>query len=230
MRELTVMFCDIRTFTPMTESLPTDELVRLLNDLFTDLAQEVLETGGKTDEFIGDSVMAFWNAPLPVVDHARRGAFAALGMRRALNEFLARRPDLEQPVAIGEGVNIAARVEANSRAVGFDIVASRTILDGAPELAWLPLGARRLKGVGERRALFALAGGGLAASEPFRALLARHEALIAAIAGGRNASNEVEACPGLADGILRDPATLYEAMLMRTDDIRALGDTRLRVA
>jgi adenylate cyclase len=249
-RDLTVMFTDIRNFTPLTEAMPADELVPLLNDLFTDLSQEVLDQGGTIDKFIGDSLMAFWNAPLPVEDHARKAALASLGMRRALAEFAARRSDLASPIAIGiglhmgeasvgnigsrqrfnysaigEGVNVAARVEASCKAVGFDIVGSDTVAAAATDLAWLPLGALELKGVGARQGLHALVGNAaLARSGDFAALAARHDTLMRGIAEGRDIGDDLAACKALAAGLLRDPDTLYDSLAARPEDVRAVAD------
>ncbi|MDG4647333.1 adenylate/guanylate cyclase domain-containing protein [Roseibacterium sp. SDUM158017] len=246
-RELTVMFTDIRNFTPLSESMAADALVPLLNDLFTDLTEEILERDGTIDKFIGDSVMAFWNAPLTVTDHARQGAMAALAMRAALSRFLARRPDLAQPIgigiglhsgdacvgnigsrqrfnysAIGDAVNLAARVEASCKAVGFDIVATEAVRERAPDLAWLPLGSLALKGVGRRQTLLALVGGAeLAQSEAFTRLAARHDALLARIAEKDDVADELEECRRIAGAILPQLDQLYLALPQRLDDLRA---------
>lgn len=88
MRELTVLFSDIRGFTPLSEHLPPTRIVTLLNVLFSALGKRIVDEMGTIDKFIGDAIMAFWNAPVDVPDHPRHACRAALGMRedlRALN-------------------------------------------------------------------------------------------------------------------------------------------------
>lgn len=93
-RTLTVLFSDIRSFTTLTERYAQDPLglTRLLNRYFTGMTDEILGRQGTIDKYIGDAIMAFWNAPLDDPDHARHACEAALAMRRrlaALNTELA---------------------------------------------------------------------------------------------------------------------------------------------
>lgn len=85
-RELSIMFCDIRGFTPIAESFRTDPqgLTKLINRALTPLSREVLNHHGTIDKYIGDCVMAFWNAPLDDADHATHACDCALGMMDAL--------------------------------------------------------------------------------------------------------------------------------------------------
>jgi adenylate cyclase len=87
MRELTVLFSDIRGFTPLSEHLPPTRIVALLNVLFSALGRRIVAEMGTIDKFIGDAIMAFWNAPVDVSDHARRACRAALGMRDELRRL-----------------------------------------------------------------------------------------------------------------------------------------------
>ncbi len=86
-RDLTIMFCDIRGFTPIAESFREDPqgLTRLINRVLTPLSQEVLNHRGTIDKYIGDCVMAFWNAPLDDPDHPTHGCDCALGMMDAMD-------------------------------------------------------------------------------------------------------------------------------------------------
>jgi adenylate cyclase len=85
-RELTIMFCDIRGFTPIAESFRSDPqgLTKLINRALTPLSREVLNHRGTIDKYIGDCVMAFWNAPIDDPDHATHACDCALGMMDAL--------------------------------------------------------------------------------------------------------------------------------------------------
>ncbi len=84
MRQVTVMFSDVRGFTPLSEKLTPPQILALLNTMFGALGEEITGRLGTIDKFIGDAIMAFWNAPVDVADHPRRAAEAALGMRTRL--------------------------------------------------------------------------------------------------------------------------------------------------
>jgi adenylate cyclase len=90
MRDLTVMFSDIRGFTSLSERLPPGRIVTLLNILFSALGRRIVAEMGTIDKFIGDAIMAFWNAPVDVPQHAGRACRAALGMREELRALNAR--------------------------------------------------------------------------------------------------------------------------------------------
>ncbi|OLP62219.1 adenylate cyclase [Xaviernesmea oryzae] len=121
-RTLSILFCDVRGFTTISEALKDnpEELTRLINRLLTPLSEIVLESGGTIDKYIGDCVMAFWNAPLDVEDHARRAVGAALAMLAAMDGLNA---ELEAeakaagrpyfPLRIGVGINTGDCVVGN---------------------------------------------------------------------------------------------------------------------
>ena len=86
-RILTVLFSDIRGFTSRSERLSAEDVVGFLNSVHTPLTQHVLDTGGTLDKFMGDGMMAFWNAPVEVPDHVRAALRAALAMQRTVEEI-----------------------------------------------------------------------------------------------------------------------------------------------
>lgn len=94
-RELTVLFSDLRDFTGLSEGLDAAELTSFMNDYLTPMTDAVLETHGTVDKYIGDAMVAFWNAPLDDPDHTRHAVAAALAMRAALVEFATRRAALD---------------------------------------------------------------------------------------------------------------------------------------
>ncbi len=105
-KELTVMFSDIRDFTAMSEGMRPDELVLLLNEYFGAMTDILYQHLGTLDKYIGDAIMAFWGSPYPQEDHASRACSSALEMVARLDglnrEWHARgRPE----IAIGIGVN-----------------------------------------------------------------------------------------------------------------------------
>ncbi len=86
-REVSVLFADVRGFTQISEGMGAEFVIRFLNRLFTPLSEVILAERGTIDKFMGDAVMAFWNAPLPDARHARNACVAALRMTRELERL-----------------------------------------------------------------------------------------------------------------------------------------------
>lgn len=112
-RELTVLFSDLRDFSRISEDMSAQELTLFMNDYLTPMTDVILENEGTVDKYVGDAIMAFWNAPLDVEGHAGKAVRAALCMRAALREFNATRAARaldtgrsHKPVAMGVGVNL----------------------------------------------------------------------------------------------------------------------------
>jgi adenylate cyclase len=106
MKELTILFSDIRGFTTISEKLTPDELVQLLNEYFGQMTEIVFATNGTLDKYIGDAIMAFWGSPYPQEDHAFRSCSCALQMVSGLaklNEKL--KSSGRPPIGIGIGLN-----------------------------------------------------------------------------------------------------------------------------
>ncbi len=205
---VTVMFSDIRQFTPLSASLSAQNLVALLNRLFTALSDAIMTERGTIDKFMGDAIMAFWNAPVQTEDHVRSACLAALRMRDALDTFNAEgeEDDIAMGIgvavgpacvgnigssqqfnytAVGETVNVAARVEAACRHLQCDIAATDLVRDETPEFAWLYAGNVDLKGVSDRQRLYVLAGGeAMRALGDFRAVEKSLQDLIDAVLTG----------------------------------------------
>lgn len=121
-RDLTVLFCDMRGFTTFAERMKDrpEELVQVLNHLLTALTEPVLRHGGTVDKYMGDAVMAFWNAPLDCVDHTTSAIGAALEMVDAVNVLdrhyadQAKRLGLEPTrLAIGIGIHTGPAIVGN---------------------------------------------------------------------------------------------------------------------
>ena len=112
MREVTVLFADVRGFSKISEGLEAEALIRFVNEIFTPLSEVILAQRGTIDKFMGDAVMAFWNAPVPDPFHAANASQAALGMLHALDELNGRRAaeaaargEAASPIRIGVGLN-----------------------------------------------------------------------------------------------------------------------------
>jgi len=86
-RRITVLFSDMRGFTSLSEKLEPRRILAILNTLFGALGHEIIGRMGTIDKFIGDAIMAFWNAPVDVPDHERKALRSALAMRQKLAEL-----------------------------------------------------------------------------------------------------------------------------------------------
>lgn len=152
-REATILFSDIRGFTTLSERLSPEELVALLNEYLTAMTSVVLDHEGVVDKYIGDAIMAFWNAPMLQADHAIRAARTAIGMRDRLEtlrvEWAERKlPDVRVGIglncgdvvignmgseqrfdytAIGDEVNLSSRLESLTKFYGVTILISDAV-------------------------------------------------------------------------------------------------------
>lgn len=172
-RELSVMFCDMRNFTKISEALPPEELRALVNRFFSAMTQEIRAHRGTLDKYIGDAIMAFWGAPVADVDHALHAVQAALAMTARMDELnreLRGRglPEIGLGIGInsglvcvgdmgsdirrsytvmGDAVNLASRVEALTRVYGVDILLGETTCAAVGErLSLVEVDRVRVKG------------------------------------------------------------------------------------
>ena len=147
-KELSILFSDIRGFTTISESMSPEELITLLNRYFTPMTKCVIDNKGMLDKYIGDAVMAFFNAPVDVKEHADAACVCAISMIEnldALNEELKLDGlpeinigiglntaevivgniggnDKKEYTVIGDGVNLASRVENLTKLYGVPIL------------------------------------------------------------------------------------------------------------
>jgi adenylate cyclase len=104
--EVTVLFCDMRGFTTLSEQLPPEEVVLLLNQFYTLMIDTTFKHDGTLDKFLGDGVMAIFGAPLPQPDHCHQAIRAALAMQVGVAELAERRSrEGKAPVAVGIGIS-----------------------------------------------------------------------------------------------------------------------------
>jgi adenylate cyclase len=117
-RIMTIMFCDIRGFTSLSEKLDAETLTHFMNSFLSPMTEIITERKGTIDKYIGDCIMAFWNAPLDDPDHATNAVQAAQAMRRKLVELnhLWQAEAAYQaflPVRVGIGINTGECVVGN---------------------------------------------------------------------------------------------------------------------
>ena len=155
--DIAVLFVDIRGFTTMSEKLPPETVVEILNQYLTLISECILKYNGTLDKYVGDAVMAFWGAPLPQDDYVMNSAKAAMDMAlgaKELSQELEKQygqklafgiginlgkavvgnigsPRRMDYTAIGDTVNTAARLEAN--APGETIYISKAVADSLKE-------------------------------------------------------------------------------------------------
>jgi adenylate cyclase len=149
-KDMTFLFCDIRGFTPISEKYKGDPegLTKLINRFLTRMTNVILENGGTIDKFMGDCIMAFWNAPIEDPDHEQHAVQAAIDMQKELlklNQQLAAEglPTIAIGIGIntgealvgnmgsdqrfdysviGDAVNLAARLESSSKTLGKTVI------------------------------------------------------------------------------------------------------------
>ncbi|MCI5143966.1 MAG: adenylate/guanylate cyclase domain-containing protein [Candidatus Electrothrix sp. AR3] len=152
-RNLTILFSDIRNFTRMAEKMSPDDLCTFLNEYLTPMTGAIMERRGTVDKFIGDAIMAFWNAPLTTPDHVRQACNCALKMLQELKKLnetwqkqgiattsigigihcgvarvgnMGSRQRFEYTV-IGDAVNLASRLEGVNKIYGTEILVSGSV-------------------------------------------------------------------------------------------------------
>lgn len=134
-KELSILFTDLANFTKVSEKLEPEKLISLLNEHFTEMTHILLENNGTLDKYIGDSIMAFYGAPLPQEQHAYKACLTAIKMKKTFEAFSKRHGIEELDIRIGintddvivgntgsdtrfdytvmgDGVNLASRLEA----------------------------------------------------------------------------------------------------------------------
>lgn len=112
--DITVLFCDIRGFTRLSEKLDAPAVVHLLNDFHGHMVEEVFRNGGTLDKYLGDGLLAYFNAPVRQPDHARRAVRCALAMIDRLADLnRSRTARGEAPLGIGIGVHSGMAVVGN---------------------------------------------------------------------------------------------------------------------
>jgi adenylate cyclase len=179
-REITVLFADIRNFSAYCEGRPPEEAAGLLHAFFTAANRIVEAHGGLVEEFIGDAVMAVWNAPSDCPDHAARALGAARALQTEISNLFGHTPPGLEPLALGIGietgsalvgsfgpanrrthtamgetVTIAARLQAMTADLAQPILLGEGTAARLPANAVLSLGSFLLEGMRASRIIYA---------------------------------------------------------------------------
>lgn len=118
-REMTVLFGDLVGFSTFSENRQPEEIVKMLNEVFDQLADSVFEHDGTLDKFVGDEIMVFWGAPLPQANHAELAVRCALDMLERVRRLQTQWQTEGKPqVQIGFGINTGEMVVGNMGAAG----------------------------------------------------------------------------------------------------------------
>ncbi len=191
LRELTLLFCDVRGFTTISEQFDAVGLTSLINKLLTPLTNAILSRQGTVDKYMGDCIMAFWNAPMDDKDHSFNGCESALAMLAEMGplndrlEIEAKEEGRKQiPLKVGIGlnsgecvvgnmgsdqrfdysvlgdtVNLAARLEGQSKSYGMNVVLGPTTNAGVEDrMATIDLDFIQVKGKTEGTYIYGLMG------------------------------------------------------------------------
>ncbi|NRB03229.1 MAG: adenylate/guanylate cyclase domain-containing protein [Rhodobacteraceae bacterium] len=255
-RELTILFTDVRGFTTISEAFKDDPagLTSLMNRFLTIMSNAIMDHGGTIDKYMGDAIMAFWNAPLDTPDHPKKAAASALQMLNdvaALNATLAADPDAPKFTidigigintgdcvvgnmgsdkrfdysALGDSVNLASRLEGQTKAYGVNVILGRTTREETfADYAVIELDLIRVKGKELPEQIFALMGdAALRGTAEFARLSEANAALITCYraqgwAAAREALSEMESA---AAGLDLDIGGYVQMYRDRIDDFEA---------
>jgi adenylate cyclase len=195
-RDMTVLFCDVRSFSSISEKLSPQEIIRFLIEFLTPMTDILLISKATVDKYIGDAIVAFWNAPLPDPDHPRNAALAALAMIERLEKLNAENKDDPSKVwpgvvrigvglntgpccvgnmgsaqrlsysLIGDTVNLASRIEGLTKFYGVSIAIGSEMAGRIPDFALIEIDLVRVVGREAPERLFALMGSPEKAADP----------------------------------------------------------------
>ena len=210
-RELSVMFTDVRNFTSISETMAPDALIRMMNDFLTPMTSAIMKNRGTIDKYMGDAIMAFWNAPVDVEHHPRKACQVALVMQELLepvNRKLKQDCENEKRTfhkirigigistglcsvgnmgskqrfaysAIGDAVNLASRLEGQTKQYGLSILTSERTFEAVQDMAFLDVDLLTVKGRKEPEQIYTIVGDeDYAKTETFKTWQEHHDTML----------------------------------------------------
>ncbi len=171
-KEMTVMFCDIRDFTRLSETMSPTKLSELVNQVFSVVTEVVQTNRGTLDKYLGDAVMAFWGAPVDAGNHAELAVRTALAISPAIEALNKRNRAANLPeislgigvntgtmfvgdmgsnvrrayTVVGDAVNLASRLESLTRLYAVDVICGKETRQQCDMFTWRELDTVRVKG------------------------------------------------------------------------------------
>ncbi len=253
-RNLSVMFTDIRKFTSISEGLTPEELIQLMNEFLTKMTDIVMQHNGTVDKYIGDAMMAFWNAPKDVEHHEREACLAALKMQSALDPINKRveKRALElgkEPIllnagiginsglcavgnmgskqrfaysALGDAVNVASRLEGQTKLYGINILLGENTYNKAKDLAMIECDLTKVMGRDRSERIYALVGDQeFAKGQGYRDWSSEHQEMLALYRAQEfdEAKAKIKNCIALSNGSCN---ALYELYKKRIRDLKKI--------
>ncbi|MEO9461343.1 MAG: adenylate/guanylate cyclase domain-containing protein [Marinomonas sp.] len=195
-RDMSVMMCDVRGFSRISEQYSPSQVIQFLIEFLTPMSDILLKNRATLDKYIGDAILAFWNAPLDDAEHHRNSARSALLMTQRLRELNQTKPDEADATwpgevkvgiglnsgtccvgnmgskqrldysIIGDTVNVAARLEGLTKQYGVQIIAGADLARNLNGFALFELDMVRVVGRGAAESIYLLLGDEEMASAP----------------------------------------------------------------
>ncbi len=254
-KKMTFLFCDVRGFTTISESFKSDPqgLTKLINRFLTPLTNEIINVNGTIDKYMGDCIMAFWNAPIDVDGHEKMACDATLRMHAVMKDLNAEREKeaksenkkyLELKIGIGlntggcvvgnmgsdqrfdysvlgDSVNLAARLEGQSKSYGVKTVIGPETNESVKEsFATLKLDMIAVKGKKEAVTIYTLVGDlEFKNSSEFKNLALKHEKILKNYfsQNWENCLTEMKVAKSLCNNIMTE---YYEIMSERINEFK----------
>lgn len=247
-RDMTVMFLDVRGFSRLSEAMGPRDVIAFLVEFLTPMTDILLAHKATIDKYIGDAILAFWNAPLDDPEHAENAARATLAMVERLAELNAEKAGGPGPwpgevrigiglntglccvgnigsaqrlnySLIGDTVNLASRIEGQTKAYGVTIAMGEETARRLPDHALVELDRLRVVGRDRPETIFALLGDrGMAATAEFRTFATVHQAMLQAYRAQQweEAERQLDALEALAPPFGLDKlVALYRSRVAR---------------
>ena len=239
-RELTLLFLDLRSFTSISETMNPHQLTVFLNNFLTPMTEVLMRNGATIDKYIGDAIMAFWNAPLDSDNHRQKACESVLAMLDALEAL---NQTLPKPIkvgiglntgiccvgnlgsrqrfdysAIGDPVNVASRIEGLTKQYGLSNLMAQSTASGVSGMALIEIDKVMVVGREEPTPLYCCLGGSATAEgEPFQDLKRLHDGFLAKYRGRQfaEAAADLDALRAKAPEQLAKVYAEYRARLDR---------------